>query len=244
MSSIGGPNIVRDGLKVFYDFSNIKSYPESGTTSFDLMNNQNGTINSVEFGTYDNIKSLNFSGTYGTSGYVDSSTSVVSNSSFSVALWCRTTDSNRSGGTQGRTAVSTYKYQGNGIGKDTGWILGTVWTGVYFTFTIQDGNGASASASISGDWYSPNLNKWVFVAGVFSAGTYIRSFQNGVQITNTNTSISLLSAQTSSLIWARRSGDAQSNWLGQIANCMYYDRALTNEEILQNYNATKSRFGL
>jgi hypothetical protein len=244
MSSIGGPNIIRDGLKVFYDFSNTKSYPESGMSIIDLSHNQNGTINTATYGVYGGIKSLYFDGTYGTSGYVESNSSVVSNSSFSVLAWCRTTDSNRSGGTQGRMVSSTYAYQGNGVSKDTGWILGTTWTGTNFNFSIYDGNGASATAIFSNNWYTPNLNNWIFVVGVFSAGTYVRSFQNGIRITNTNTTISFLSAQTSSLKWARRSAQSQSNWLGQIATCMYYDIALSDEEVLQIYNATKSRFGL
>ena len=31
---------------------------------------------------------------------------------------------------------------------------------------------------------------------------------------------------------------------GSLGPCMMYDRALTQEEIQQNYNALKSRFGL
>jgi hypothetical protein len=34
------------------------------------------------------------------------------------------------------------------------------------------------------------------------------------------------------------------NWLGKIASCSIYNRSLSAAEVLQNYNATKSRFGL
>ena len=33
-------------------------------------------------------------------------------------------------------------------------------------------------------------------------------------------------------------------WDGKIANVKIYNRALTSTEVVQNYNATKSRFGL
>jgi hypothetical protein len=33
-------------------------------------------------------------------------------------------------------------------------------------------------------------------------------------------------------------------WNGNISSVMIYNRALTATEVLQNYNATKSRFGL
>jgi hypothetical protein len=33
-------------------------------------------------------------------------------------------------------------------------------------------------------------------------------------------------------------------WRGSISSCQVYNRALSSQEILQNYNATKTRFGL
>jgi hypothetical protein len=36
----------------------------------------------------------------------------------------------------------------------------------------------------------------------------------------------------------------QANWSGSISNVKVYNRTLTAQEVLQNYNAQKTRFGL
>jgi hypothetical protein len=38
--------------------------------------------------------------------------------------------------------------------------------------------------------------------------------------------------------------DASRLYAGRISNTLIYNRALTATEVLQNYNATKTRFGL
>jgi hypothetical protein len=244
MATLYSPKIVTDGLKVYYDFSNTESYGGSGTTVYDLSLNQDGVINGATFGTYGGVDSLDFAGNYGTAGFIDSSTTNVTQSSFTVLIWCRSTDDDRANGVQGRVVASTYDFQGSPTTQDTGWYMGTVWTGTYFYFQIYNGTGGNATANFSSNWYNSNLNKWNCMVGVFSAGAYVRGFQNGVQIANSSTAITTLSSQDDKLIWGRRSAESQSNWKGQIAMSMYYDRALTNEEVFQNYNATKGRFGL
>lgn len=37
---------------------------------------------------------------------------------------------------------------------------------------------------------------------------------------------------------------ASNYWNGQVGLLSIYNRALTDEEVLQNYNATKTRFGI
>jgi hypothetical protein len=39
-------------------------------------------------------------------------------------------------------------------------------------------------------------------------------------------------------------GRADNNWLGNISNVLLYNRILSSTEVLQNYNATKGRYGL
>mgnify|MGYP000900335743 FL=1 len=43
---------------------------------------------------------------------------------------------------------------------------------------------------------------------------------------------------------ARQPAGANQFFTGRIAQVQMYNRALTQQEVLQNYNATKSRFGL
>lgn len=58
-SSILGPNIVRDGLILYVDAANSKSYPGSGTTWYDLSRNENdvSVVNPI-FNQNDNLGSI------------------------------------------------------------------------------------------------------------------------------------------------------------------------------------------
>jgi hypothetical protein len=38
--------------------------------------------------------------------------------------------------------------------------------------------------------------------------------------------------------------DSSNNYIGRISNVQIYNRALSLQEIVQNYNATKKRYGL
>jgi hypothetical protein len=46
------------------------------------------------------------------------------------------------------------------------------------------------------------------------------------------------------LLGAETSSGGATNWNGEISNTTFYNRVLTEEEILQNFNATKNRYGL
>ncbi len=62
MATKGGPNIITDGLVLYLDATNPKSYPGSGTTWFDLTGNRNANLfNGVSF-EQDKINSLKFDG--------------------------------------------------------------------------------------------------------------------------------------------------------------------------------------
>ena len=51
--TILGPNIVTDGLQIFMDFANIKSYPGTGTNITNLINNSVGYLKNNT--TYSNV---------------------------------------------------------------------------------------------------------------------------------------------------------------------------------------------
>ena len=59
MSRVYGPSIVRDGLILYADAANSKSYPGTGTTWYDLSRNGNNvTIDSLTFNQNDNLGSI------------------------------------------------------------------------------------------------------------------------------------------------------------------------------------------
>jgi hypothetical protein len=69
-------------------------------------------------------------------------------------------------------------------------------------------------------------------------------YQNGILIGTGNVSNSF-STGTLHLAAAPAGGATYAGYLnGNISNILRYNRALSNSEILQNYNATRTRFGL
>jgi hypothetical protein len=237
-------SIVRDGLVRYVDFSNPKSYPGSGSTLFDLTNTFNNTISGGTVGTYDNVLSIDFDGTYGSTGRIDGGTTSVTDSSFTVDVWFRSTDDDRSNGVQGRVIASTYDYQGSATTQDTGWYLGTVWVGTYFRFEIYNGTGTGANADLPSGFYTNYLNTWTNVVGVFSSGNFVKIYQDGELKSNVSTAITTLGDQNDQLVWARRSAEGQSNWKGQFSSGKYYNRALIDAEVKKNFDALRGRYGL
>ena len=72
------------------------------------------------------------------------------------------------------------------------------------------------------------------------------SFLNGIDITNNRISSPLFRASNLPPRIGGPRGDNLSNYFlnQELYSVKFYNRILSNDEILQNYNATKSRFGL
>jgi hypothetical protein len=70
-----------------------------------------------------------------------------------------------------------------------------------------------------------------------SASLYI----DGVQVISTNT-IGSIGLNTKNVLIGKWNN--YGPFLGNVAQTSIYSRALTSQEILQNFNATKTRFGL
>jgi hypothetical protein len=51
MAVFAGPKVVEDGLILYLDAANERSYPGSGTTIYDLVNNYNSTMYGVTHNT-------------------------------------------------------------------------------------------------------------------------------------------------------------------------------------------------
>jgi hypothetical protein len=89
--------------------------------------------------------------------------------------------------------------------------------------------------------YTIPLNQWVNITYTYD-GTTQRVYINGSSIFS-NTSASGNLPSNSNQV---RIGFDDNNWWwgGRIASTKIYNRSLTAEEVLQNYNATKYRFGI
>ena len=92
-------------------------------------------------------------------------------------------------------------------------------------------------------------NTWYHIGLTYSGGgatsTNKKLYVNGANVPfNTSGSANLNIATNATLNIGRDGPRNTAYFNGKIANFKIYNRALTAQEIQQNYNATKSRFGL
>lgn len=237
------PNIIDNGLVLYLDAANTRSYPTTGTTWDDLSKSSlNGTLTNGPTFNSSNGGNIVFDGIndyvdYGTTGedLVRGGTTLT----MSVACYC-TGFSNPSGGFSWAPLTSIDKYQlGNNFRKFTLYLANSSGTqsviGEFF-------NGAGGTISVSNT--RTVLNTYLVLTVTINP-TNTKLFVNG-NLVDTKGGITLNSnPQTSEFTIGSRVNTGYDGYFkGNMFNFLFYNRALTDNEVLQNYNAIKSRFGL
>jgi hypothetical protein len=220
MAFVHSPKIVTDGLVLALDAGNVKSYPGSGTTWFDKSGfGNNGTlINGPTFNS-GNGGSIVFDGVNDYT--IHNSLNLGTICTWSVWLnYVRANNSNEAFVVLGANLANRY----------------TLF--YYFqdkTFYIGQ------STTFPGLTYPTGLsiNTWYNITFSRSGGTVI-VYLNGISIGQISVNASFDSIF--SLIGAERTTIYYS--AVRVATVNYYNRSLSAQEVLQNYNATKGRFGL
>ena len=236
MAIFYNPRTVTNGLVLALDAANPKSYPGSGTTWTDLSGNgNNGTlVNGVGY-SGDNLGSLSFDGV---NDYVSLGIPPLMNGvrvPLTIIGWAK---SNFFG--DNRIIYGVYGYTGGFNSRLYSMIR--VDSGVLKYYTSDSGTGFQSRGT-----FTPSLNVWNFYAVVVSGSSASPNLQ--IFLNNQVESFSLGSVTpTPALDVEFRIGGAESNfneyWNGNISNVMWYNRALTAQEIQQNFNATRSRFSI
>jgi len=236
------PKIVTDGLVLCLDAGNPLSYPGSGNVWNDLSGNgNNGTlVNGVGYSS-DNKGSMVFDGV---DDIVNTSYSVQGMSSFSTEVVFKTT-----------TMYNTLQYyncpsicgtaQGGGISGD--WLL-AVKNGNLISYDELTGGNNNIDLNV----FVSN-NNWHFVQVTKTSQGVVTYYFNGVQLLQlTGRTSQLRTTSLTSTIYGTNWMVGSAFWIdgsyrnfeGSIGFNRFYNRALTAQEIQQNYNATKGRFGL
>jgi len=221
MSYSNGPRIVNDGLVLYLDAGNSKSYPGSGSTWTDLSGrNNNGTIENSPTYNIANKGAFTFNGTTQRVNCGNSSSLQIT--SGSIAAWFNA-DSNNS------------NFRGI-IAKQNAWGL-FVANNVLVTYDW----GAPATRSTN---ITVGNNTWNYVVMTFTETTGTPS-NNAIIYLNGNPVLTttIKHSNHSVVVYV---GEANSNqyFSGKISNASIYNRVLSSSEILQNYNAFKGRFNL
>jgi hypothetical protein len=234
-----GPKIVTDGLVLCLDAANRKSYPGSGTTWFDLSNNvNNGSLTSVD---YDSpSRSLVFD-TASDTALVNHSSILNFSSRFTVSAWIRV----NSFSTASIYNVVSKKPSFNNTQK--GWSCQYDYrtTGV-LQYRNNDGstlNDHTPTSSVNNTSLLNQTTDWVNSVWVINnniVSFYINSVLKSsltINYIDTDTTTGLYIGKTVGSI-----GDP--SLLMNLSNVSLYNKSLSAEEVLQNFNALKGRHGL
>ena len=228
MSVKGGPNTVTSGLVLELDAGNTKSYPGTGTTWFDKSGfANNGTL----------VNGVGYTSSFNGSLVFDGGDDYVLTSNFTTYS-----------GSQGTLCAWTYPNPGNSntyviaIGE-LGQTGKSRAIGTYQGKWWLVGYGATNE-----DWltdFAITSNQWSYVTYTWDNTTNIGISVNGVFANTTRSGLNPVAGtqlRVGSPSWTNLG--SYGFWNGRIPIAQVYNRALSQAEILQNYNATKTRFGL
>jgi hypothetical protein len=229
------PSIVLDGLVLCLDAGNPKSYPGSGTTWTDLSGNGNtGTLTNMDGG---NLSSAN-GGSFtfdGTNEYISANISNFFTSysqQITMEAWIYIpTSATWTNGFYGNIFTRGYFDGSHGLWRTT-----TNNQVAFYCRTIGAGTNVHSLATIARD-------TWYQLVGVWT-GSGTQLYINGQLADSDSGSLGDTENNVPFEIGRNTAaGGADGNYFtGNQAGHKIYNRALTPQEIQQNYNALKGRF--
>jgi len=219
-------SVVTTGLVLSLDAGNPASYPGSGITWTD-------TVSSIAFTLINGPAYSSNNGGYlefvpASDQWASSSTSLASLSTWTVEAWHYWTGV--TSGSNPCLVTETF------VGGDLNYALGYP-TGVP-NFQAGFFNG---SWQVTPTGYTPTSNAWYQIVGTYD-GTTIKLYVNDVLINQTAYTGTPTTGGAGIRLMSR--WDSADYWGGRLSIVRIYDAALTLEQVTQNYNADRSRFGL
>jgi hypothetical protein len=242
MSVFGGPDIVTDGLVLHLDAANRKSYPLSGSTIYDLSGNGNdgafGGSTAAPTFNGDNGGCISFDGS---NDYISVPYASILAPTSQISYGVYAYSSNWNDITSSIRIMSKTENGGYQIAMNEPVYLGNGYVGglIYVAGTYRAARILKSSLS----------SGWHYMQFTFD-GRYYRMYLDGINV-NTYDHVS-----TASISYAYNNhlaigaepdgttGVTGAYFPGKIAQLTINNRALSANEVQQNYNALKGRFGL
>ena len=231
-----GPNIVKNGLVLYLDAGSPNSYYGGrGTVWKDVSGNgNNGTLTNGPTFNSGNGGSIVFDGI---DDRVSRNGSINTGQNFTLNAWIYPT---LLGTTRRAVASSSYNYT-----SQNGWLFCTAGFNVNNTFFFSAGRDqAYRVAAVN----TLSLNQWVYISAVCqNGGGSINLYKNGIETPYARTLLStnaLTYTYPQFSVGFRDSAGTSDPYTGNISVVQIYNRALSATEVLQNFNATRARFGI
>ena len=221
MRTIYSPNAVRDGCVLHLDAANPKSYLGTGTTWFDLSGNANdGTITSSPI---HNSGSFTFDGI--DDYIVVNNSPELNNTNITIICWARS---------------NTLLWNSHGMLVSK--------RDVFVLHPNADSTNVGCYCYIGGAWANASIN---FVPNITAYNMYAYSWDGTNILSYLNGSLSNSRAVAGSIALDDTGGisigrdDSIGRYLnGDISIVQIYNRALSAQEVAQNFEAMRGRYGI
>jgi len=216
------PSIVSEGLVLYLDAANRRCYSGSGLTANGLVGSINGTlVNGVGF-TSTNNGSFVFDAT---NDYISMGTSSsVKPTQLTLACYFK---------------INAINAPNVIVGKENGYSGAASYALVVqngkLNFRIESGGIQDASYTFS------NTSTYNYAVGTYD-GSALKLYLNGSLVGSATTSVSIIYSDSYPLLMGYYANAFATNM--NIGLLQLYNRALTPQEISQNFNATRYRYGI
>lgn len=231
----GGVNVVIDDALVLYlDAANIISYNNVDTTWYDLSKEANNCL-LINGPTFDqnNSGSIVFDGT-NDYGQIENTSSLSPTQTITLSAWCMF-----NGTYTGYYAPIIFK-RNNYLSFFEQYQLAYLISG---NLQIAMGDGSTNQSATSPNTY---INQLVNVVGVIDTiNSILKLYVNGELVATQVITYPNMDVSTNPVIIGASAEPSFQGFIGgNIYSVSIYNKVLSEEEILQNYNTIKTRFGL
>jgi len=211
-------NIIKKGLVFNMDAANRASYPKTGTTATDTIGNTSGTLNGTTFSNVNNGV-FNFDGT-DDSISLGSISNTQPGAQFTFIAWI-----NPISFTSWRAILASSSTNGLYIGSSSS-----------NNFVVRK----QGNANIIQDITLPSNDTWTNICVTRDSNSLITLYYDAVSKSTATDSIDFTDGNN----YIGNDAANGADFYGNIGPINYYNRALSSNEVLHNYNALKGRFGL
>ena len=236
MGLFHSPNIVTDGLILNLDAGNTKSYPGSGTTWTDLSKeNNHATLSNFTVGSL-NGGTLTANGAT-SSGFINASASLQP-ASITMEVMIKPLNS-------GGSFSSVISYPPNDDAHQSPFMI----YAIYLTHAAWSNVGRVHTRISGSAHYSPEntyeFGVWNHLVVSFH-NQALKFYRDGVlKGTNTESAATIsYSGYENQNVMIGVNPNGTEDFEGEYSNVKLYNRALTDEEVSQNFDAIRGRFGL
>lgn len=227
MAYRNGPKIITDGLVLCLDAAISKSYPGSGTTWYDLSGNgHHGTLQGNTAFSSDNRGGLFCDGS---GDYITLGTKNFITTDFSVLMWIKPTTATK------ELFLFSFGY----IDATAGLFFRNLNSPYDLTaiFRVNNSNSIQQRTNTqleNGKFYQVGWTRDGSTNNLYVNGESKKTFSDSTQLVSCIYDIG----------WATTRNKTTAYHQGYIYNTMIYDKGLSSDEVTQNFNATRGRFGV